>query len=873
MKINTYKFLFPLLFLAFVVACSTKKDTFLARNSHALSTKYNILYNGQVGLDKGVESVLANSDDNYWQILPIEKMQITDEFAPDKPKNADFELAETKATKAIQKHSMNIDGREKNFQIDEAYLMLGKARYYDQRFVPALDAFNYILYKYPNSSKIYEAKIWREKTNMRLGNDALVIKNISKLLKDHKLQKQLSADAHALLAASFLNLEERDSAVVKLKQAIISTQKKQEKGRYRFILAQLYQKAGYQDSALTSIQEVLKMNRKIERKMLMQAYAKKAELFNFNTDDTAAFTKTFNKLLKNRENRPFKDLLYHQMAVFHDKQNHQSTAKAFYNQSLKASSTNTYLIASNYRNLGNMYFKNALYSKAAKYYDSTLVKLDNRTREFASLEKIRKNLDEVIAYEDIARRNDSILKVVAMSSEQRTSFYENYIAQLKEKEEQKRKLELLNKKKEENRERNAIASISTTDPIFDSSNAAPIPGMAPPSLNPAANVPAGNSNFYFYNPTTVAFGKVEFKKNWGDRARTGNWRLSASKSNNAITNTDQITDTTAVDAIAVDQKAEHQLDFYLSKIPTQAKAIDSIGKERNTAYYNLGLAYKEKFKEYNLAVDKLEQLLQNQPEDKLVLPTMYNLFKLYQITDASKAANMKESISRQFPDSRYTQIINQSIDEANNNKDTPEGVYQKWFAVFEKEDYVAVLAAIDNLIVQFGGDAIVSKFELLKANALGKVKGLEAYKKSLQEVADNYPNTEEGKTAATIVKDQIPVLEKLNFKPTAANNWKILYPVAGREDEKTKTLETNLKAFFKAESLTKLYLSYDFYTDNQAFVTIHGSPSQSYAADILAFLSMNPKYNINQAAITIAAENYIVVQIKKNLDQYLMLKK
>jgi hypothetical protein len=51
---------------------------------------------------------------------------------------------------------------ERNFQIDEAYLLLGKARYYDQRFIPALDAFNYILYKYP-SSNIYEAKIWRGK--------------------------------------------------------------------------------------------------------------------------------------------------------------------------------------------------------------------------------------------------------------------------------------------------------------------------------------------------------------------------------------------------------------------------------------------------------------------------------------------------------------------------------------------------------------------------------------------------------------------------------------------------------------------------------------------------------------------------------------
>jgi hypothetical protein len=44
-------------------------------------------------------------------------------------------VAETKATKAIQKHSMNIDGG-KETQIDEAYLLLGKSRYYDQRFIP-----------------------------------------------------------------------------------------------------------------------------------------------------------------------------------------------------------------------------------------------------------------------------------------------------------------------------------------------------------------------------------------------------------------------------------------------------------------------------------------------------------------------------------------------------------------------------------------------------------------------------------------------------------------------------------------------------------------------------------------------------------------
>jgi hypothetical protein len=55
-------------------------------------------------------------------------------------------------------------------------------------------------------------------------------------------------------------------------------------------------------------------------------------------------------------------------------------------------------------------------------------------------------------------------------------------------------------------------------------------------------------------------------------------------------------------------------DFYLKQLLTTQAAIDSIGMERNKAYYQLGVIYKEKFKEYELAT-KLEQLLQNSPEE------------------------------------------------------------------------------------------------------------------------------------------------------------------------------------------------------------------------------------------------------------------
>ncbi|RZJ29249.1 MAG: gliding motility protein, partial [Flavobacterium sp.] len=207
MKTNIFRYLFLAVFCVFLVACSVRKDTFMSRNSHALATKYNILYNGGVALEKGVAEVKLTYKDNFWEILPVERMQpeVPQSLNGEPPaKNANFQRAEEKATKAIQKHSMNIDGTEKNFQIDEAYLMLGKARYYDQRFIPALDAFNYVLYKYPKSDKIYEAKIWREKTNIRLENDVLALNNLAKLLKEIKFKDQTFADANAIMAEAFL---------------------------------------------------------------------------------------------------------------------------------------------------------------------------------------------------------------------------------------------------------------------------------------------------------------------------------------------------------------------------------------------------------------------------------------------------------------------------------------------------------------------------------------------------------------------------------------------------------------------------------------------------------------------------------------------
>ncbi len=865
LKTNTIKYFIFLGTLIFLIACSTKKNTFLSRNSHALSTKYNILYNGDLALQKGLLDLKSQYQDNFWEILPVERMQISEEqLQPSESKNPDFQRAEEKATKAIQKHSMNIQGSEKNPQMDEAHLLLGKARYYDQRFVPALEAFNYVLYKYPSSNKIYEVKIWREKTNMRLDNDALAVNNLRKLLKEIKFKDQIFADANAALAQAFLNLEQKDSAVAKLKLARDFTKSNEEVSRYHFILAQLYEKMGYKDSAYASYQSVIDMNRRAARQYVIHAHINQAMQTVTQKGDTIAFIEKFNDLIEDRENRPYLDALYHQKAKFYEGQENFKEAKKNYNLSLKKKTRDEYLIASNYRNLANIYFDDAKYLTAGKYYDSTLVHLKPRTREFNAIKKKRENLEDVIKYEGIAQRNDSIISLFNMSASEKTAYFEKHILKLKAEEEKLRKLQ----EKQEQISKN-LESMGNDGKLEANS------GLKMPAA--IQNTSGGNNKgtFYFYNPNTVAYGKKEFTKIWGKRKLIDNWRSSAAQEKDKGKNKDDDEeDSKADDLVKEDTREEgkdspYNPEFYIAQLPTEQTVIDSLSKERNFAYYQLGIIYKEKFKEYELAVDKLEKLLKQNPEERLVLPSMYNLYKLYEILDKNKAEQMKSRIISEYPDSRYAQILlNPNSDFAESN-DSPKVVYETLFKEYQNGEFKTVLQKTETAIDRFTGDEIVPKFELLKANIIGKLKGLDEYQQALNYVSLNYPNSEEGKTAEKMLTVNIPKLKALELGKYESDNWKILYASKDFEDKNTRNIIDKITKFIKERSLDKLSLSKDIYTMTDNFVVIHGMKSEEYAKGIASILKEFKEYKIHDTPIIISTENYAVVQIKKNIDDYL----
>lgn len=864
MKSTIFKYTLAIVFLFFLIACSVKKDKFVNRNFHSVTTKYNVLYNGNVALTKGIDELKLTYKDNFWEILPIERTTEVEEAIPTgQTKNKNFERAEEKAVKAIQKHSMNIGGTEKNPQMDEAYLLLAKSRYYENRFIPALEALNYILYKYPLSDRIYHAKVWREKVNIRLDNEDIAIKNLKLLLKDKRIEGQDLADANAMLAQAYMNIEVKDTAIAALKVAKEATRNNEEKARYTFILGQLYEQMNYNDSAYAAFEEVIQMNRKAPRRYVIQAHAKQAQQFNYTKGDTIAFLEKFNKLIEDRENRPYIDILNHQVGIFYDKNNKNQIAKKHYNKSIKAVSGDKYLTASNYRNLGEIYFREADYKTAGKYYDSTLINLNDRTREHRKIKKKRDNLEDVIKYETLAQQNDSILTVVGMSEETRKDYYNKYIAKLKKEDDIKNNLGNV----QVNKDKNDLTNLplkkgnENTLPVF----------IGKEDSKSTTNFNDNSSNFYFYNPVTVQYGKKDFQNRWGERQLKDNWRWASEKANKNETK-EEIENNNEKESLVINENPKYDVNFYLKQIPTDKKLLDSLTKDRDFAYYQLGLIYKEKFKEYELAASRLEQLLKNKPEERLVLPAMYNLYKIYQQISPSKAAEMKQQILSQYPDSRYAQILN-NPEVAIMDNDNPELVFNALFKKYNNNQIREVSTELDEAIFKFAGEESLPKFEMLKAKTIARLQGVEEYKKALNFVALTYPNALEGKEAEKMVQMEVPLIEALDFGLAQPTGYKIIFPKKYPYDKDIKNLTEKIAKYIKDTNAVALKTSEDIYTLTDNFIVIHGFDNKDAAISALSVLQLHKNYKLTDKVYIISTEDYKIVQMKKKLEEWILLNK
>ncbi|MBL4606041.1 MAG: tetratricopeptide repeat protein [Flavobacteriaceae bacterium] len=715
-----------------VASCSTKKNTFVARNYQALTTKFNVLYNGKIAFQQGIDELNSKHRDDFWELLPIEPLKFEEnKITPPKltpsftgpgvskvnkqeQQGSPFEKAEEKAVKAIQKHSMKIYGKERNRQIDDAYLLLGKSRYYTQRFVPAIEAFNYIIANYPRASLINETKIWRAKSHIRIENEELAIETLNLLLNQNKLPDLIKEEGYTALAMAYSKMDSIDNVKKYLWLATETSENKAQKARNLFVLGQLYGLENKKDSASLVFQKLIEF-KKAPYKYRIYANIELAK--NSASDSsTVALLERFRKLIRNRDNRPYLDGLYYQVAELNESRDSIGLAIQNYKKSLRAKGGTPKQKTYSYEKLAAIYFKELDYVTAGSYYDSVLSVAQNKqTLRIKKIERRAKNLRSLSKYENVLQRNDSILRLTTLTEDEKKEFFQAYIDKLK-------------KEDEENAQKR-LNSIS-----FGSA-------FGGGGTQTAKN----KGKWYFYNIQSLGFGKGQFERVWGTRPLEDNWRWSDK--------TQIISKKT--DAVVINQKTtRYELSTYLKTIPTSSKEIDSLLFDRNQALFELGLIYKEQFKNKVKSIRNLERLLKSEPVKELVLPTNYHLYQLYSEEGNKKAEQYKNRILKDYANSPFAQIIVNPEKElvADEKVDEVSDLYKIAYKLYKDDSFVDAICFINEMIPTLEDSILTPKFELLRAYAIGKYQRKEAYIAALEKVAVEYPLTEEGKKALEILK-------------------------------------------------------------------------------------------------------------------------
>ena len=728
---NTQKIgFFALLFV--LASCSTKKDAFVNRNFHALTTKYNVLYNGKVAFQQGIDEINSQYEDDFWERLPIEPIKFKGNIikAPrfssslggpgspiqnssDNQELPPFEKAEEKAVKAIQKHSMRIRGKEKNRQIDDAYLLLGKARYYTERFIPAIEAYNYIINNYPKANLINETKIWRSKANIRIDNPELAIETLNIMVRNPELSDEIKEAAHTALAMAHMKMDSLHLVKEQLWLATQTSKNKVQTARNLYILGQLYEEEQNRDTAAIVFKKLVDF-KQAPYKFRIRANIQLAKN-SANDSTTARIIERFQKLIKNRDNRPYLDALHYEVAELEMGRDSVDRAIASYNKSLRAQGGSAKQKTYSYEKLADIYFKNLDYVTASAYYDSVLiVAQDKETLRIKRIERRAKNLTALRKYETTLKTNDSILSLVAMPEEERTQYFETYIEKLKQEDKEKAQKKL-----------NAVN--------FGN------------EFGGGGQSRDDQGKWYFYNVQSLGFGKSEFQRVWGSRPLEDNWRWS----NKTVIQEDE------KDAVTISQNlARYEVANYIKTIPSEKKSIDSLVFDRNQALFELGLIYKEQFKNIPKAINNLERLLASEPVKDLILPANYHLYQMYSEQGNPKGDSYKNVVLTDYKDTPFAKIILNPDKELKEDKQVYEieELYKIAYNLYKDNSFEEAKCFIETMLPEIEDSVLIPKFELLRAYAIGKYNTKERYIAELEKVAVDHPQTEQGKKALELIK-------------------------------------------------------------------------------------------------------------------------
>ena len=776
-----------------------KKFTLKRRISQNTISHYNYYFNANNKLNEVIERARISNKNDYGKLLPFYGYSLNTTAA----QKTELDSVIYKATAGILLHDLRSDW------VDNLYLLIGKSYLFQKEFDSANMTFQFINYNlFPRKRKgddfpptigtnenaggntisiaskennslthkaLYrppsrnDALVWQVRTFIEQDEYTDAAGLINTLQNDQNFPSRLKDELEEVNAYWFFKQKIYDSAAAHLEKALSTAEDKQDKARWEYLLAQLFEITKQPEKASSYYSKAMRHT----TDPLLDIYANLNNAKIYRSNDPKEFNNTIDNLIKMAKKSKYdsyRDIVYYSAGELALQKPDTAAAEFLFLKSLSYNDINTAYKNRAYLQLGDIAFNKKEYKKASAYYDSLLLDDEVLIERANEIGDRKKALTKIVEKINIIEREDSLQHIAMLPPNEREAYLKALLIKLR---------------KEKGLKDIDLGLSSNPSPVFDNTQ------------NQSIDLFGSNStkgDWYFNNASMKSKGFSEFRSKWGKRANVDNWRRNSSTNANTVNAVNRnVTDTANKLPVL---NTELSYDGLLSNVPLTADKINASNTLLASSLFELGKLYQNNLEDYNMAVQTYETSLQRFPNNLYDGELYMNLIYCYQkLGNSSKAAYYKNLLITNFKNSksaqavlnpqavkqgakdpaatkRYENIYNLFIegqfDKAvadkrsadslyGNNYWSPQLLYiESVYYIKQKQDSMAIVT-LNNIITQYPTSPLKDKAATM-IDVLNRRKQIEGYLTDLKitRVTDDAP---------IVINDEPPVKKPVMLPP------------------------------------------------------------------------------------------------------------
>ncbi len=741
-----------------VCSCSTRKNTAASRNYQAFITRYNVYFNGDEHYRETLRDMERSYQDDYTSLVPVHPAEMRGVAQAPQP-TGNFDRSIEKAQKAIQLHSIKKRPKRKpgkssdpaykawlkrdeyNPFLHNAWMMMGRSQYMNGDFLGAASTFYYVTRHFKwLTATVTEAALWQARSYVAM-DWLFEAETILRRIKDtdltstdlRRLYNTVEADYH-------IRSRDYEAAIPYLREAARSA-KGPQRTRLWFLLGPVNARLGKKAEAYEAY-----------RKAGSASGADYRTKFNARIHQSEVYTgadimpevKALRRMTRYDRNKEYLDQIYYAIGNLYLSRRDTANAIESYILAADKSTRSGIEKAISQITLGGLYFDRGRYDLAQPRYSEAIPVLPDSYPGIDSLRRRSDVLDELAVYSNNVVLQDSLLRLGAMTEEERMKVIDKIIDDLKKRE----------KEEEEAARREAYLAeqAANGNPFGNSAN-------APSTFNLNTD-----DSWYFYNTATLNAGRSDFQKRWGSRKLEDDWRrrnksaFSFSDFDSENTEDDDDTDSDrqpddsskTPDSESTGNEAErasdpHYPEYYLAQIPMTDQERLTANDIIQEGLYNMGIILKDKLEDYGSARSEWDRLLSRYPDNIYRLDVYYNLYLMYMRRgQTAEAEHWRQLILSDFAESKYGQAMTDPgyLENLKAMPQRQQQMYDEAYRAYLENDNAAVHEAYDEMMRQYPLSVIMPKFMFLHALAYVTEKKSEQFNATLRELLERYPDTD-----------------------------------------------------------------------------------------------------------------------------------